>query len=164
MKHTFLGNEYITLARKWGVFKKQKKDYDNREVRQRRSKFVDTNDEGELKEYLIIPFKWQVPVIIFQCHTGPGSHLKVKPTCDVIIKEGYKWKTVERYVREFIYKCQICQMCTGKLRKGTIVSHINSSKSLERFQIDLVTLASLIASKKHKHFLLWLITFQNSDW
>ena len=33
IKHTFLGNEYTTLARKWGVFQKQKKDDDNREVR-----------------------------------------------------------------------------------------------------------------------------------
>ena len=65
IKYTFLGNEYTTLARKWGVFQKQKKDDDNREVRQRRSKSVDPNDERELKEYLIIPFKWQVPVIIF---------------------------------------------------------------------------------------------------
>ena len=103
IKHIFLGNEYTTLARKWGVFQKQKKDDDNREVRQRRSKSVDPNDEGELKEYLIIPFKWQVPLIIFQCHTGSGSHLKVKPTCDAIIKEGYKWKSMESDVRENLF-------------------------------------------------------------
>ena len=72
-----------------GCFPKAEKDDDNRKVRQRRSKSVDPNDEGELKEYLIIPFKYQVPLTIFQCHTGSGSILKVKPTCDAIIKEGY---------------------------------------------------------------------------
>ena len=95
-----------------------------------------------------------IPVIIFQCHTDIYSHLKVKPTCDAIIKEGYKWKSMESDVREFIYRCKICQMCTGKLRKGTIVHHINSSKPLERLQIDIVTFAFMIAFKMHKYLLL----------
>ena len=106
----------------------------------------------------------QVPMIIFQCHTVSGSHLKVKPTCDAIIKEGYKWKSMESDAKKFIYRCQICQMCTRKLRKGTIVHHINSSKPLDRFQIDLVTLASMIASKKHKYLLTMVDHFSKFEW
>ena len=103
-------------------------------------------------------------MIIFQCHTGSGSHLKIKPTCYTIIKDGYKWKSMESDEREFIYRCQICQMCTDKLRKGTIVHHSNSSKRLERFQIDLVTLASMIASKKHKYLFTMVDHFSKFGW
>ena len=67
-------------------------------------------------------------------------------------------------VREFIYRCQICQMCTGKLRKVTIVHHINSSKSLERFQIDLFTLSSMIAFKKHKYLFTMVDHFSKFGW
>ena len=71
---------------------------------------------------------------------------------------------MESDVREFIYRCHICQMCTGKLRKGIIVHHIKSSKPLERFQIDLVTLASMIASKKHKYLFTMVDHFSNFGW
>ena len=71
---------------------------------------------------------------------------------------------MESDVRKFIYRCQICQMCTGKLRKGTIVHRINSSKPLERFQIDLVTLATMIASKKHKYLFTMVDHFSKFGW
>ena len=71
---------------------------------------------------------------------------------------------MESDVREFIYRCQICQMCTGKLRKRTIFHHINSSKPFERYQIDLVTLASMIVSKKHKYLYTMFDHFSKFGW
>ena len=38
-----------------------------------------------------------------------------------------------------------------EIRKGNIQHHIKSSKKLERFQIDLVQLASMIATKDIKY-------------
>ena len=114
-----------------------------------------------LSEWLIIPFEWQVPIIINECHTKAGSHLRIKPTQDEIINSGYKWDSIYANVREFVMKCQICEISVGKVRKGNSQNHIKSARRLQRFQIDLVQLSNIVATKTTNSYSPWLITFQN---
>ena len=44
-----------------------------------------------------------------------------------------------------------------KIHKGNVQHHLKSSKPLERFQIDLVQLASMIATKEIKYLFTMMI-------
>ena len=103
-----------------------------------------------LSEWLIIPFKWQVPIIIYECHTKAGSYLRIKPTQNEIINSGYKWDSMYANVREFVMKCRICEISVGKVRKGNIQNHIKSVRPLQRLQIDLVQLSNIVAIQNYK--------------
>ena len=64
-------------------------------------------------------------------------------------------------VREFVMKYQICEISVGKVRRGKIQNHIKSVRPLQRFQIDLVQLSNIVATKTTNSYSPWLITFQN---
>ena len=41
-----------------------------------------------------MPFEWQVPIIMHECHIKLGFCLRIQPTCNMIIKSGYKWDSM----------------------------------------------------------------------
>ena len=117
-----------------------------------------------LSEWLIIPFEWQVPIIIYECHIKAGSHLRINPTQDKIINSGYKWDSMYADVREFVMKCQICEILVEKVRIGKIQNHIKSVRHLQRFQIDLVQLSNIVATKNYKFLFTMIDHFSKYGW
>ena len=117
-----------------------------------------------LSEWLIIPFEWQEPIIIYECHIKAGNHLRIKPTQNEIINSGYKWNNMYADVREFVMKCQICEISVGKVRKRKIQNHIQSVRLLQRFQIDLVQLSSIVATKNYKFLFTMVDHFSKYGW
>ena len=43
----------------------------------------------KLSKWLIIPYEWQIPIILYNFHTKSGSHLRIQPTQTSIIDEEY---------------------------------------------------------------------------
>ena len=103
-------------------------------------------------------------IIIYECHTKAGSHLRIKPTQDEIINSGYKWDSMYANVREFVMKCQICEISVGKVRKGNIQNHIKSVRPLQWFQIDLVQLSNIVATKNYKFLFTMVDHFSKYGW
>ena len=66
-----------------------------------------------------MPFEWQV-LIIHECPTKPGCHIRIQPTCNMIIKLGYKWDSMYQDVRRFANKCHVCRISSSKIRIDTI--------------------------------------------
>ena len=103
---------------------------------------------------------WQAQEVIYNAHTKHGSHLKVNPTFNEILKAGYRWDNMIVDIRDFYFKCQVWEVRTSKPRKNLIVKHIDSHKPKERYQADTVLLSDYIRDD-FKYLLLWLITLQN---
>ena len=55
-------------------------------------------------------------------------------------------------------------MSSGKIRKGSIVHHIKSSKPMERWQVDLVQLASTVSTKDFKYLFTMVDHFSKFGW
>ena len=68
---------------------------------------LDNQNRDSINEWLIMPFEWQIPIIIYEWHAKTGSHLKIQATLDQILAEGYKWDSIYSDVRNFWFKCQI---------------------------------------------------------
>ena len=113
-----------------------------------------------IEEWLIIPEVWQAQEVIYNAHTKHGSHLKVDPTFNEILKAGYRWDNMIVDIRDFYFKCQVWEVRTSKPRKNLIIKHIDSHKPKERYQADTV-LNLIILEMTLNIFLLWLITLQN---
>ena len=73
-----------------------------------------------------MPFEWQAPIIINECHTKHGCHQRIQPTCN-IIKSEYKWDSMYQNVRRFVNKSHACQISSNKIRKDTITHHIKAA-------------------------------------
>ena len=151
----FNSRKYTSLLRNWSHTNKheeviENEDCINKGLKRRSNSFVDKDLES-LGEWLIVPFEWQIPIIIYDCHTKQGSHLKIEPTWEEIKASGFKWDCMYSDVRTFWHKWEICQISAGKLRKGEIVHNIRSNKPLERCQIDLVQLARILTTKPFKY-------------
>ena len=92
------GKKVYLLKRKWTHT--IKKNEDNGYIK-RRSRSLDIQDRDSINEWLIIPFEWQIPIIIYEWHVKTGSHLKIQATLDQILAEGYKWDSIYGDVRNF---------------------------------------------------------------
>ena len=57
----------------------ENEDCINQGLKRRSDSFIDKGLES-LDEWLIIPFEWQISIIIYDCQTKQGSHLKIEPT------------------------------------------------------------------------------------
>ena len=80
----FNSRKYTSLLRNWSHTNKheeviENEDCINKGLKRRSNSFVDKDLES-LGEWLIVPFEWQIPIIIYDCHTKQGSHLKIEPT------------------------------------------------------------------------------------
>ena len=64
-----------------------KKNEDNEDIK-RRSRSLDNQDRDFINEWLIIPFEWQIPIIIYEWHKKTGSHLKIQASLDQILVDG----------------------------------------------------------------------------
>ena len=76
--------KYTSLLRNWSHTNKpeeviENEDCINQGLKRRSNSFVDKDLES-LDEWLIVPFEWQILIIIYDCHTKQGSHLKIEPT------------------------------------------------------------------------------------
>ena len=75
VKHEFLGKKYETLPRNWSKNKlsnknvKHAKNVNNPKLR---SKFIDIICNSPINEWLRTPYKWQAPIILYDCHTKLG--------------------------------------------------------------------------------------------
>ena len=103
--HKFQGKEYQKISRNWSYNEaknkeKDKQGYDHENTR-RRSKSVDEADSNKLNEWLIVPYEWQIPIILYNSHTKSGSHLRIQPTQAAITDEGYKWDSMYPDIRDF---------------------------------------------------------------
>ena len=96
--------KYISLKR--NCIHAIKKNKDNEDIK-RRSRSLDNQDRDSINELLIIPFKLQIPIIIYEWHVKTGSHLKIQATLDQILEEGYEWDSIYDDVKHFWFKCQI---------------------------------------------------------
>ena len=75
--------KYTSLLRNWSHTNKPKKvigneDCINKGLKRRSNSFVDKDPES-LNEWIIVPFEWQIPIIMYDCHTKQGSHHKIEP-------------------------------------------------------------------------------------
>ena len=52
---------------------------------------------------LIVPFEWQILIILYKYHTKSESHLIIQITQAEIIDEGYKLNSMYQDVRDFFY-------------------------------------------------------------
>ena len=130
----------------------------------RRSRSLDNQDRDSINEWLIIPYEWQIPIIIYERHVKTRSHLKIRATLDHILAEEYKWDSIYSDVKNFWFKCQIWQVISGKLRKREIVHYIRSLKPLERCQIDLKQLARVLCTKPYKYLFTMVDHFSKYEW
>ena len=124
----FNSRKYTSLLRNWSHTNKheeviENEDWINKGLKRRSNSFFDKDLES-LGKWLIVPFEWQFPIIIYDCYTKQGSHLKIEPTWEEIKSSGFKWDCMYSDVRIYWYKWEICQISAGKLRKGEIVHHI----------------------------------------
>ena len=91
----------------------ENEDCINQGLKRISNSFVDKDLES-LDEWLIVPFEWHIPIIIYDCHTKQGSHLKIEPTWEEIKASGFKWDCMYSDVRTFWHKWEICQISAGK--------------------------------------------------
>ena len=90
--------KYTSLLRNWSHTSKSEEvikneDCINKGLKRRSNSFVDKDLES-LNELLIVPFEWQIPIIMYDCHTKQGSHLKIDPTWEKIKASGFKWNSI----------------------------------------------------------------------
>ena len=112
--------------------------------KKRRSRSVSSNRKNSIEDWYILPEVWQAKEIIYDAHVKYGSHLKVKPTYNEILRAGYRWDNMLIDIRDFYFKWQVWEIRTSKPRKNIIVKHIESYKPKERYQADTVLLSNYI--------------------
>ena len=88
----------ISVKRNWTHAINKNEDKENIK---RRSLSLDNQDRDSINLWLIIPFEWQISIIIYEWHVKTGSHLKIQATLDQILAEGYKWDSIYGDVRNF---------------------------------------------------------------
>ena len=66
--------------------------------------------------------------------------------------------------RKFSLKWQICDISVWKIRKGKIRNYNKSIRPLQRFQIDLVQLSSIVASKNYNFLFSMVYHFSKYGW
>ena len=124
--------------------KNNKKELANVNSSKRKSKSISPKWNEVIEEWLIIPEVWKAQEVIYNAHTKHGSHLKVNPTLNEILKAGYRWDNMIVDIRDVYFKCQVREVRTSKQRKNLIVKHIDSHKPKERYQADTVLLSDYI--------------------
>ena len=50
---------------------------------------------------MIVPYEWQIPIILYNFHTKSRSHLRIQPTQSAIIDEGNKLDRMYPDLRDF---------------------------------------------------------------
>ena len=110
-----------------------------------------------LDDWKIYPRKLVGKEIMFFAHTNWGSHLSIKRTIEQIQEMGYKWDDMEEDVRKLYFSCEIWGAKGAKPKKTQIVKHIETTRSKERFQIDMVYLSDYLVGSKEDRYLLTII-------
>ena len=101
-------------------------------------------EKNSIEHWYILSEVWQAKEIIYYAHINHGSHLKVEPTYNEILRAGYRWDNMLIDIRDFYFKWQVWEIRTSKPRKNAIVKHIESYKPKERYQADTVLLSNYI--------------------
>ena len=68
------------------------------------------------EEWYIIQRELEEEEIIYQNHIKHDPHLKVNPTLKKIKKPAYDWDNIDKDIRNFYFKCPICEIRTSKHR------------------------------------------------
>ena len=66
-------------------------------------------------------------------------------------------------IRDFYFKCQVCEIRTSKPRKNAVIKHIDSLKSKDRYQTDTVQLSKYVMSDGFKYLFTIVDHFPNMD-
>ena len=76
-----------------------------------------SNRKNSIEDWYILPEVWQAKEIIYDAHIKHGSHLKVEPTYNEILRAGYRWDNMLIDIRDFYFKWQVWEIRTSKPRK-----------------------------------------------
>ena len=57
--------------------------------------------KNSIEDWYILPEVWQAKEIIYGTHIKHGSHLKVEPTYNEILRAGYRWYNMLIDIRDF---------------------------------------------------------------
>ena len=76
--------------------------------------------------------------VIYNSHTIHWSHLKVNLTYEKVLKAEYWWEDMLKNIKDFYFKCQVCEIRASKPRKNAVIKHIDSFKHKDRYQEDVV--------------------------
>ena len=117
----------------------------------RNSRSQSSKRKTVLEDWYIIPEVSEAKELIYNAHTSHGSHLKVDPTYKEVLKSWYRWDNMLNNIRDFYFKCQVCEISTSKLRKNAVIKHIDSFKSKDRYQTDTVQLSKYVMSDRFKY-------------
>ena len=93
----------------------------------------------------IIQRELEAEEIIYQNHIKYDYHLKVTPTLKEIKKYVYDWNNIEKDIREFYFKCPICEIRTSNPRKNYVIKHIETDYPIKNIKMIQC---------------IWIITFQ----
>ena len=113
---------------------------------------------------IVIPEVWETKELIYNAHTSHGSHLKVNPTYKEVLKAGYRWDNMLNDIRDFYFKCQVCEIRTSKPRKNVVIKHIDSFKPKDRYQVDTVQLSKYVMSDGFKYLFTMVDHFTIYGW
>ena len=73
--------------------------------KKRRSRSVSSNRKKiAIEDWYILPEVWQAKEIIYDAHIKQGSHLKVEPTYNEILRAGYRWDNMLIDIRDFYFE------------------------------------------------------------
>ena len=61
-------------------------------------------EKNSIDDWYILPEVWQAKEIIYDAHIKHGSHLKVEPTYNEILRAGYRWDNMLIDIRDFYFK------------------------------------------------------------
>ena len=118
----------------------------------------------KLKEkWKIIPRKWEVKDILYHAHTMHGSHLMIRPTVNQLEENGYKWKNMEKDVREMYFSWKVWQSRYQMPKKNQPIHFIQTSKPKERYVVDTVYLSDYIVKKK-RYLITMVDHFSKYGW
>ena len=150
-------NEDLMLMKNW---ENQEKNTDSKEESKNESK----TDSLKLKEkWKIIPRKWEVKNILYHAHTMHGSHLMIRPTVNQLEENGYKWKNMEKDVREMYFSWEVRQSRYQMPKKNQPIHFIQTSKPKERYVVDTVYLSDYIVKKK-RYLITMVDHFSKYGW
>ena len=81
-----------------------------------------------------------------------------------MLKAGYQWDNMLNDIRDFYFKCQVCEIRTSKPRKKAVIKHINSFKPKDRYQADTVQLSKYVMSDGFKYLFTMVDHFTKYGW
>ena len=155
-------NEKIKLLyRNWNWHLEKKKIF---KKLKRNSRSQSSKRKTVLEDWYIIPEVSEAKELIYNAHTSHGSHLKVDPTYKEVLKSWYRWDNMLYNIRDFYFKCQVCEISTSKLRKNAVIKHIDSFKSKDRYQTDTVQLSKYVMSDRFKYLFTMVDHFTKYGW